>query len=254
MLNNQILIYQDYIHNNGQLYRALSPFGTVGYCDSHDILEGVLDNDVALFIIPGGADLYYCEKLNGAGNAMIRRYVEQGGNYLGICAGAYYACSSIEWAKDTKHPICGPRELSFATGIAKGPVYEFLEDSDLEKSWLRDVKIHYEDEKESFDVMVPYRAGPVLPESGTILARYAQGPAIIECGVKKGRAILSSPHIEQIMPCAEHSLYRHRNSSFAYEKSIYKSLALHKINQSKLWTAIIRRLTHKSHQGIENAA
>lgn len=48
-------------------------------------------------IVAGGADLAYCAQLNGAGNAVIRRYVSSGGAYLGLCAGAYYACRRVEF-------------------------------------------------------------------------------------------------------------------------------------------------------------
>lgn len=254
MQKSRILIYQDYIHNHGQLYRALTPFGDIGFCDAQDILDGILNSNIDLFVMPGGADLYYCEKLNGDGNKFIRRYVEQGGAYLGICAGAYYACSAIEWAKGTTQEICGARELGFAEGTAIGPVYEFLENGDLDKSWHRDVSIHFQDENYSFDSLVSYRAGPILPETGTVLARYDQGPAIIECQIGKGLAILSSPHIEQIMPYAERSLYKHRNKSFEHEKEVSSTLASQTESQSKLWKIILTRLMPHSSEEKKNAA
>lgn len=42
-------------------------------------------------VIPGGRDLPYCRDLNGYINDRIIRYVKEGGVYMGICAGAYYA-------------------------------------------------------------------------------------------------------------------------------------------------------------------
>lgn len=79
--------------------------------------------------MPGGADLPYCRHLDGEGNRLIRGapfaqparpplatvapyalgaiclpdflsaagYVEAGGSYIGLCAGAYYACSRVEF-------------------------------------------------------------------------------------------------------------------------------------------------------------
>ena len=249
-----ILVYQDYVHNNDLLLRVLKPYGNVGGCDAADIVNGILTGKVGLFVMPGGADLYYCEKLNGAGNSIIRRYVETGGSYLGICAGAYYACTDIEWAKGTDQEISGPRELGFAKGIAKGPVYEFLESGDINKSWHHAAPIHFDDGTESFDTLVSYRAGPLLPEFGKVLARYDRGPAIIECSVGNGLAILSSPHIEHIGPAPESGLYKNLNLSFAHEKSVCDRLAPHTESQSRLWARIIGRLMYAPSEKARDAA
>lgn len=77
-----------------------------------------------LLVFPGGRDLPYCQTLNGRGNREISEYVHNGGSYLGICAGAYYACSCIEFAKDNPHmSVCGNRELGLFPGLGRGPVY-----------------------------------------------------------------------------------------------------------------------------------
>ena len=71
-----------------------------------------------LFVMPGGADLPFCAALNGAPNQRIRQFVERGGAYLGICAGAYYACRKIAFHAGTEGAICGPRELGFLDALA----------------------------------------------------------------------------------------------------------------------------------------
>ena len=48
-------------------------------------------------VMPGGADRPYCAALNGEGNRRIRAFVEAGGAYLGLCAGAYYASQRVEF-------------------------------------------------------------------------------------------------------------------------------------------------------------
>jgi glutamine amidotransferase-like uncharacterized protein len=50
--------------------------------------DAALFDDAVLLAVPGGADLPFCKALNGAPNERIRRFVEEGGAYLGICAGA----------------------------------------------------------------------------------------------------------------------------------------------------------------------
>ncbi|KAK9825704.1 hypothetical protein WJX81_008129 [Elliptochloris bilobata] len=67
-----------------------------------DLLSGDWADDCALLVMPGGADLPFCRRLNGAGNALIRGYVERGGSYLGLCAGAYYACRRVEFEIGTR--------------------------------------------------------------------------------------------------------------------------------------------------------
>lgn len=85
---------------------------------ANEILAGSLKPN-CLFVMPGGADLPYCAKLNGKGNDLIKAMVANGGFYLGICAGAYYGCSEIDFLGDN-YSICGARELTFFTGKAVG--------------------------------------------------------------------------------------------------------------------------------------
>lgn len=86
-------------------------------------LEKTLDQSLSLFIIPGGRDRPYHRDLDGKGTDHIRAYVEQGGGYLGICAGAYFASSEIEFEKGGELEICESRSLQFFSGIAKGSAY-----------------------------------------------------------------------------------------------------------------------------------
>ncbi|PJF20465.1 MAG: biotin--protein ligase, partial [Phototrophicales bacterium] len=85
-----------------------------------DIIQNGIPNHIDLFIMPGGADRPYAQKLNGIGNKHIREYVEAGGTYLGICAGAYYGCTHIEFQKGTSSAICEDRELKFFDGTGTG--------------------------------------------------------------------------------------------------------------------------------------
>jgi glutamine amidotransferase-like uncharacterized protein len=84
---------------------------------------GLWLQDAALFIMPGGADIPYTSKLNGQGNQVIKKYISNGGKYLGICAGAYYASSLIEFSVGTKIEVIGSRELGLFPGKAIGPVF-----------------------------------------------------------------------------------------------------------------------------------
>lgn len=94
------------------------------------VSETVLLNEpwqrkTALLVIPGGADLPYCKTFNGKGNELIAKYVKQGGKFLGICAGGYYASERCEFeVGDPKMEVSGPRELGFFPGIARGAAFK----------------------------------------------------------------------------------------------------------------------------------
>ncbi len=242
---NSILIYQDYVHNNGIPHRRLcETYGheNVRFCDADDIIGGALNDNVFLLVLPGGADLYYCEKLNGAGNRNIRSYVEQGGNYLGICAGAYYACREIDWHQGD---IAGPRELGFFDGAATGPIYEYLEDRDIGKSWSHAAHIKYDDGRQKLNALLSYSAGPYFSEpSGNspakVIARYSDNrAAILHTKIGQGNAILSGLHIERIMPDTKRAFYHHNNQSVSHDESVYHLLQQDADGQRKVWNLVL---------------
>jgi hypothetical protein len=51
--------------------------------------------DVVVF--PGGSGSAQSKGLGGKGMESVRAFVKEGGGYVGICAGAYLACSSFDW-------------------------------------------------------------------------------------------------------------------------------------------------------------
>ncbi|KAJ8299698.1 hypothetical protein KUTeg_023758 [Tegillarca granosa] len=58
-----------------------------------------------------------------AGTKQIHDYVIEGGSYLGLCAGAYFASDYIEFDKNGPLEVCGERYLKFYPGLCVGPVY-----------------------------------------------------------------------------------------------------------------------------------
>lgn len=91
---------------------------------AEEIISTNLSDHCSLLIMPGGRDLPYVQKLQGTGNRNISDFVRNGGSYLGICAGAYYGCSLVQFAQgDPILEVVGPRELAFFPGISQGPVF-----------------------------------------------------------------------------------------------------------------------------------
>ncbi|MDK2660391.1 BPL-N domain-containing protein [Cupriavidus consociatus] len=50
----------------------------------------------------------------------MRRFVEEGGVYLRVWAGAYYACRELAFHAGTRGAICGTRERKRAN-VGEGP-------------------------------------------------------------------------------------------------------------------------------------
>ncbi len=161
-------------------------------CD--DILNGRLQ-DAQVFIMPGGADLPYCEKLNGIGNRNISAFVHAGGLYIGSCAGAYYAHEAIDWHNEHEC-IAGPRELAFFKGTARGPLVTPYHA--VTNEGLAFVPLHYKGKT----AHVYYKGGPVMQvcDETERIAEFCyknvQYPAVIKRNIGRGTAIAISPHIE----------------------------------------------------------
>jgi glutamine amidotransferase-like uncharacterized protein len=47
-------------------------------------------------------------------------FVQSGGAYLGLCAGAYYATARVVFEPGTPMEVVGDRELAFFPGIGRG--------------------------------------------------------------------------------------------------------------------------------------
>ncbi|WP_213318256.1 BPL-N domain-containing protein [Chlamydiifrater volucris] len=83
------------------------------------------EESAVLLVMPGGADRPYHRRLSGRGTSRIRGFVEGGGSYLGICAGAYFASAFVyfEETEPKKNIIDEARDLRFFPGTAVGPAY-----------------------------------------------------------------------------------------------------------------------------------
>ncbi|KAG0330016.1 biotin holocarboxylase synthetase [Podila humilis] len=100
--------------------------------DAKGLLTEPWEESTSLLVFPGGRDLPYTKDLNGAANAKIRAYVQSGGRFWGICAGAYYSSSHVLFEPGTPLQVEGSRELKFFAGECRGVVYPgFVYDSEL---------------------------------------------------------------------------------------------------------------------------
>jgi glutamine amidotransferase-like uncharacterized protein len=167
------------------------------------LLKSNWTQSTQLFIMPGGADVPYHCQLSGEGCTLIRNFVEKGGNYLGLCAGAYFGSGRVVFEKGGEYEVCADRELKFYPGDAVGPIYgngKFVYNSD--KGAIA-AKIHHDSGflRAYYNGGCGFPAAQELPDVD-VLAWYDAEiageilPAVIRCRVGKGVAILSGPHIE----------------------------------------------------------
>jgi glutamine amidotransferase-like uncharacterized protein len=178
--------------------------------------EGHWTSSCALLVFPGGRDLPFMHDLAGAPNRRIREYVEQGGAYLGFCAGAYYGSSNVEFQVGDKIlEVVGERELGFYKGVCRGttfvePPFEYDSEKGARECRVELERISWRDywEQSPGGLEVYYNGGGAFysrregeEERGVeVLARYGdvegKPAAGVCCTVGEGRAILWGVHPE----------------------------------------------------------
>lgn len=169
---------------------------------ARDVQDGALQQfDVVVF--PGGSGSGQARALGPAGRDRVRRFVQRGGGYVGICAGAYLAANNYEWSLDIldadvidrKHWARGRGtvQLAWAEGAgavlgtpkkasvryANGPIYARSGDAALD----------------DFVVLATYRSE--INANGAPAGVMLDTPAIVRGAFGKGRVVCSSPHPEQ---------------------------------------------------------
>ncbi|MCR4623965.1 MAG: biotin--protein ligase [Alphaproteobacteria bacterium] len=152
-------------------------------------------------VVPGGADCPYHKKLKGAGCNNIKKFVENGGTYIGICAGGYFGSKKVEFGLGTDIEVNEDRELAFFPGVARGPMlkpYAYDSEDGASAAKIRssiDGSIFYSYHNGGSTFVLDG-----ISQNGIeVLAEYADennAPAVIRCKYGKGQAILSGIHFE----------------------------------------------------------
>lgn len=166
------------------------------------IRQGGLANfDVVVFT--GGSGGKQAATLGLLGREQVRRYVEAGGGYIGICAGNYLACDGFSWGL---HILDAKTKSSkWARGVGDVNI-EFTQQG-------RDILAMPDGEQ-----IIRYANGPVfapagsetipdyetlawfrseLAENGSPKGAQTDSPAMVSGRYGKGRVLCSSPHPEQ---------------------------------------------------------
>ena len=210
MKKNTIVLYADPASRASvaglaaEFTRALGPLA--GIIDIVDTDAAALRNGTAIddrtlaFVLPGivGEDSLYHAHLGAEGNEALRRYVQDGGVFMGLCAGAYYAATTIEYVPEWAPPR-GRNSgiLALFNGVARGPVPGTGIAGDTPGAYngctLAPVVLLEDGERAA----LPYSCGPAFytpGENAEVLARYdvpGQPVAAFSEASGKGRIILS---------------------------------------------------------------
>ncbi|EST08065.2 Biotin/lipoate A/B protein ligase [Kalmanozyma brasiliensis GHG001] len=181
------------LHHTLKTLRTLLTTYDVKTADAKTLALDPWQKGAALVVIPGGRDLPYVSELarpysrdtnassssgSRTASAQVRAYVESGGSFLGICAGAYYASAHCTFERGTSMEVDGERPfLRFFPGTCQGTVYPgFVYESD---KGARIVDI--ERTRESDQWRCHYNGGGAFMDADRfagdgveVLARYAQ--------------------------------------------------------------------------------
>lgn len=217
--------------------------------------EGILET-LDVFAMPGGPDRSYCESLNGAGTAALRAFVEEGGRYLGICGGAYFACAGLDFSGKVPGVIRERRELALFPGQAVGPLTELAApfDDTYRSAAIVGLDMACGGEGNSF-----YMGGPFFapaPEYGSYepLAFYSGVEAVRSLAaifqpVGEGGAVLCGAHPEVRAVHLEkrrgdlraENAFRNSDEA-AYFDALLEQLQRQESGRSVLWKKLLDRL------------
>jgi glutamine amidotransferase-like uncharacterized protein len=175
------------------------------------LATGALGEDFDLLLVGGGWAGGYRRYLTAGAYDQIRRFVAEGGVYVGICAGAFLASDVVVWRPDA----ASPREtydypLNLYPGVARGPIVSlkpWTETTGCPRGILEGAEMTRVTTALGDDVPLLYYGGPVFRGADVpgleVLARYnapgtsADGEAaIIRFPYGEGWVVLFSPHAE----------------------------------------------------------
>lgn len=162
---------------------------------------GLADFDVVVFT--GGSGGKQAATLGLLGREQVRRYVEAGGGYIGICAGNYLACDGFSWGL---HILDAKTKSSrWARGVGDVKIEFTAQGRDILEMPAGEQTIRYAngpvfapagaDSIPDYETLALFRSE--LAENGSPKGAQTGSPAMVSGRYGKGRVLCSSPHPEQ---------------------------------------------------------
>jgi glutamine amidotransferase-like uncharacterized protein len=182
----------------------------LGKCDDMEVTkvsgqqirDGILNNNFDVVVFTGGAASTQAKTLGDQGRANVKKFVEKGGGYMGICAGAYLACNGFDWAVG----VLDAKTVSSKWQRGMGMVQIELtpEGQKLLGQTNKMFTLKYENGPiithnkgvfPKFNTLAVYRTEKA--ENGSPVGAMINSPAIVTSTCGKGRVVVISPHPEQ---------------------------------------------------------
>ena len=174
----------------------------VTHLTGKEIASGVLTNfDVVMFT--GGSGSKQAESLGEKGREEVRRFVRGGGGYIGICAGAYLACSGFDWGIGVLNAKTVSSKWMRGSGnveiemTAKGAALTSLPAEKREVHYENGPIIQPDNQKDipAYEPIAFFRTE--LAKNSSPKGVMINSPALVRGAYGKGRVLFSSPHPEQ---------------------------------------------------------
>ena len=162
-----------------------------------DIAAGGL-NGYDLVMFTGGSGSAEAGGLGEKGREEVRAFVRNGGGYVGICAGAYLACSGFEWGVGVLNAKTVSPKWRRGQGEVKieGAAFgEKISDRGIRYSNGPIIKADVRKDLPEFETLVAFRTE--LAENDTPVGVMVNAPAMVRSTYGLGRVFTSSPHPEQ---------------------------------------------------------
>ena len=189
--------------SQGRRFEARLPGCRIERLGPEDIQAGCLDAFDAV-IFPGGSGSGQAAAIGVPGREKVRAFVDEGGGYIGVCAGSYLALDNYTWglrlvpmdSHDRKHWRRGNASLKIE--LTTEGMETFLEsESEREIAFRQGPLMQPSDEPDNnatVDVLAWFRTGVGI--NGADPATMVDTPAIVRVEFGKGRVLLFSPHPE----------------------------------------------------------
>ena len=159
-------------------------------------LDGLKGYDLVMFT--GGSGSAEADGLTEVGRAQVREFVRNGGGYVGICAGAYLACSGFEWGIGVLNAKTvsskwrrGQGEVKI-DGLAFG---ETISNRGIRYANGPIIKPDVRKDLPAFETLLRFQTE--LAENDTPVGVMVKAPAMVRSTFGLGRVFTSSPHPEQ---------------------------------------------------------
>lgn len=160
-------------------------------------------SDFDVVVVPGGSARSVAEALAEGGLEKMRSFVNDGGGYVGFCAGAYLACSGFDWGLGilraaTVSPLWrrGRGTVEFGPGEGADRWFEGLSGK-TSVQYANGPVLKPDNGKplSPYEVVAWYHSE--LAENGTPAGVMTGSPAMVRSRFGQGTVFVSSPHPEK---------------------------------------------------------